>query len=150
MEHQHDTSKDLLVCLHCEKQKNTKCEYRRKYIADHTRSKHPGKTPQYRLSSHKAISELFAGLSKKRSAATQQQEGQELQEPHTSSNTLTLSDETNGNIPPEDHSVIPVAKKQKTLETAATSDLEEDPPLSTQINSNVVSPIEQRKYICCT
>ena len=54
-----DKSQDLLICILCENQKNSKTVYRRKYINDHTHIKHPGEKPKFRISDVKNISELF-------------------------------------------------------------------------------------------
>ena len=60
-----DASKDLVTCLHCVNNGANKCEYRRKYLSEHTKNKHPGERVSYKLSSviksNKNIAVIFAG-----------------------------------------------------------------------------------------
>jgi hypothetical protein len=59
-----DASKDMVTCLHCVRSKAKKTEYRKKYLSDHTKTKHPGEKVQYKLSAvlatNKTITHAFA------------------------------------------------------------------------------------------
>lgn len=55
----HDSSKDLVICVHCHDEQNLKTKYRKKNLEDHTKTKHPGKTVNFRLPSNKTIIGMF-------------------------------------------------------------------------------------------
>ena len=70
-----NASKDLVTCLHCLNNGANKCEYRRKYLSEHTKNKHPGERVSYKLSSviksNKNIAVIFAGQLKAAASGTQ-------------------------------------------------------------------------------
>ena len=88
-----DSTKDNLLCLHCKNEGNTKCEYRRKNLPDHTKAKHPVKDPEWKLVAYESISDVFARLKKKQSEKSNSEQSQQSEQCENSDSVLEQNEE---------------------------------------------------------